>query len=105
MARRIRRMATGRWDVFCCVVDNFGDVGVSWRLARQLAAEHGKQVRLYVDDLTVLAKLRPQVDTSRAVQAIEGVTVMHLTPEDDSFEVAEVVVETFGCDPPDAYVQ
>ena len=35
-----------RWDVFCRVVDNFGDVGVSWRLARQLAREHGKRVRL-----------------------------------------------------------
>ena len=43
-----------RWDVFCRVVDNYGDVGVSWRLARQLAREHGKQVRLWLDDLTVL---------------------------------------------------
>lgn len=98
-------MATDRWDVFCRVVDNFGDVGVSWRLARQLAAEHGKHVRLYVDDLTVLAKLRPDVDVTRAVQVLERVTISRLDPGDDAFEVAEVVVETFGCDPPDAYVQ
>lgn len=26
------------WDVFCSVVDNFGDIGVTWRLARQLVA-------------------------------------------------------------------
>ena len=51
-----------RWDIFCRVVDNFGDVGVSWRLARALATEHGKSVRLFVDDFTVLAKLRPEVD-------------------------------------------
>ena len=37
------------WDIFCRVIDNFGDIGVCWRLARQLAAEHGKRVRLWVD--------------------------------------------------------
>jgi hypothetical protein len=29
------------WDIFCSVVDNYGDIGVTWRLARQLVAEHG----------------------------------------------------------------
>jgi hypothetical protein len=33
-----------RWDIFCKVVDNFGDIGVCWRLARQLQAEHGLQL-------------------------------------------------------------
>ena len=40
-------------------------MGVSWRLARQLAREHGKRVRLWLDDLTVLAKLRPEIDPAR----------------------------------------
>ena len=40
-----------RWDIFCTVVDNFGDIGVTWRLARQLVAEHAVTVRLWVDDL------------------------------------------------------
>ena len=39
------------WDIFCTVVDNYGDIGVCWRLARQLAAERGLRVRLWVDDL------------------------------------------------------
>ena len=26
------------WDIFCQVIDNHGDVGVCWRLARELAA-------------------------------------------------------------------
>ena len=28
------------WDMFCTVIDNYGDIGVTWRLARQLVAEH-----------------------------------------------------------------
>ncbi|HYC38418.1 MAG TPA: elongation factor P maturation arginine rhamnosyltransferase EarP [Usitatibacter sp.] len=94
------------WDVFCRVVDNLGDVGVSWRLARQLAKEHDKRVRLWLDDLTVLAKLRPEADAALDAQQVEGVEVLRLRELPfESRGVADVVVETFGCDPPEAYVE
>ncbi len=93
-----------RWDVFCRVVDNYGDVGVSWRLARQVAREHGKEVRLWLDDLTVLAKLRPEIDAAYDIQRLEGVEVRRIREPFELDEVADVVVETFGCDPPQAYV-
>lgn len=41
------------WDIFCHVIDNWGDLGVCWRLARQLVA-HGQRVRLWVDDASAL---------------------------------------------------
>lgn len=91
-----------RWDIFCRVVDNYGDVGVSWRLARQVARESGKRVRLWLDDLTVLAKLRPDVDPSRDRNEVEGVEIRRL--DSPAGEVADVVIETFGCDPPEPYV-
>jgi len=96
---------TRTWDVFCRVVDNYGDVGVSWRLARQLAREHHKKARLWVDDLTVLAKLRPEIDPARDVQTLEQVEVARIRERFDAGDVADVVVETFGCDPPAAYVE
>ncbi|MEP7260562.1 MAG: elongation factor P maturation arginine rhamnosyltransferase EarP [Usitatibacter sp.] len=94
-----------RWDVFCRVVDNFGDVAVSWRLARQLAREHHRPVRLWLDDLTVLAKLRPEIDPAKDLQALEGVEIARLREDFEVADIADVVVETFGCDPPEAYVQ
>jgi uncharacterized repeat protein (TIGR03837 family) len=93
-----------RWDIFCRVVDNFGDVGVAWRLARQVAREHRKDVRLFVDDLTVLAKLRPEIDPAYDLQRLEGVEVVRVREPFAADEIADVVVETFGCDPPEAYV-
>ena len=94
----------GRWDIFCRVVDNYGDVGVSWRLARSMAREHRKPTRLWLDDLTVLAKLRPEIDPARETQVLEGVEVARMREAFTPHEVADVVVETFGCDPPDRYV-
>src|SRR6185436_5733300 len=94
-----------RWDVFCRVVDNYGDVGVSWRLARALAREHGKDVRLWLDNVAVLARLRPDIDPGGDGQRLEGVEVRRMREAFTSADVADVVVETFGCDPPEAYVQ
>ncbi len=99
-----------RWDLFCRVVDNYGDVAVAWRLARCLAREQGKRVRLYLDDLTILARLRPEADPAQARQQLDGVEVVRWdesldapgsVPEDG---VADVVVETFGCETPAPYV-
>ena len=38
-----------RWDIFCRVIDNHGDLGVCWRLAADLGSR-GEHVRLWVDD-------------------------------------------------------
>ena len=48
-----------QWDVFCQVIDNFGDIGVCWRFAADLAAR-GQQVRLWVDDASALAWMAPE---------------------------------------------
>lgn len=97
-----------RWDILCRVVDNYGDVGVAWRLARCLAREHGRRVRLVLDDLTVLAHLQPQADAALAAQRVDGVDVSRWSEvfrEGAAPEVADVVVETFGCDTPEVYVR
>ncbi|MDP3219317.1 MAG: elongation factor P maturation arginine rhamnosyltransferase EarP, partial [Deltaproteobacteria bacterium] len=92
------------WDIFCTVIDNFGDIGVSWRLARSLAHEQGAQVRLWVDDLTVFQRIRPEIQLDRAQQSCDGVTVCAWSPGMPAACTADVVVEAFGCVLPDAYV-
>jgi uncharacterized repeat protein (TIGR03837 family) len=93
------------WDIFCSVVDNYGDIGVTWRLARQLVAEHGLAVRLWVDDLTAFARLCPGADAQATQQWQEGVSVHHWPREWQPTEVAEVIVEAFACRLPPAYVE
>lgn len=46
------------WDIFCKVIDNYGDLGVCWRLCINLATQ-GAQVRLWVDDASALTWMAP----------------------------------------------
>ena len=93
-----------RWDIFCAVIDNFGDAGVCWRLARQLAAEHGFAVRLIIDDLASLAKLAPAVTPDQAQQICSGVTIERRDPTHSPEGVADVVIEAFGAPVPEPYL-
>lgn len=90
-------------DIFCRIVDNFGDIGVCWRLARQLAAEHGLNVRLWVDDLATFQKLAPALNPAIQTQSLDAITVQtwrERTPDTS----ADIVIQTFGCDLPPAYL-
>ncbi|WP_424194571.1 elongation factor P maturation arginine rhamnosyltransferase EarP [Ampullimonas aquatilis] len=98
-----------RWDIFCTVVDNYGDIGVCWRLARQLVAEQGQQVRLWVDDLAAFNRLCPTLDMTQAAQVQAGVTILRWQRDAPmnvaAADVANVIVEAFACELPPAYLQ
>ncbi|WLH47959.1 elongation factor P maturation arginine rhamnosyltransferase EarP [Pseudomonas beijingensis] len=94
-----------RWDIFCTVVDNYGDIGVTWRLARQLVAEHPCAVRLWVDDLRAFERLCPQIDITLSEQWQQGVQVCHWPADWPSTEAAEVVIAAFACQLPSAYME
>ncbi len=93
-----------RWDIFCTVVDNYGDIGVCWRLARQLAAEHAFDVRLWVDDLQALARLWPETDVTAASQQLAGVEVRRWKEPLAAVAPADVVIEAFACELPASYI-
>ncbi|MEO8674591.1 MAG: elongation factor P maturation arginine rhamnosyltransferase EarP [Casimicrobiaceae bacterium] len=94
---------TARWDIFCKVVDNFGDAGVAWRLARQLAHEHSLAVCLWIDELRPLARFVPGVDAGCDPQRVDGIEIRQWRSPFAEVASADVVVEAFGCGLPDGY--
>ena len=92
-----------QWDIFCKVIDNFGDIGVSWRLSADLAAR-GQAVRLWVDDASALSWMAPL--------GAPGVTVLPWGQAADADALAallqanpgEVLVEAFGCEIPPEFL-
>lgn len=82
-------------DIFCAVIDNLGDAGVCWRLARQLALEHGWRVRLFIDDPAPIDGFAPGQDS---------VVICRWNDDFHAVAPADVVIEAFACSLPPAYV-
>lgn len=88
------------WDVFCRVIDNFGDIGVCWRLCADLAAR-GHRARLWVDDDAALAWMAPAPSRD---SRIEVHAWAQAEQADGVPEPGDVVIESFGCQLPDAFL-
>ena len=94
-----------QWDIFCRVIDNFGDIGVCWRLCTDLAAR-GHHVRLWVDDASALAWMAPGAQQGKWAgievfawqRSLDAPFVRSLAPADGW-------VESFGCDIPAEFLQ
>ena len=92
------------WDIFAASSITFGDIGV-WRLSRQLVAEHGRQVRLWVDDLSALHAICPTLDVvENRCSALLGsrfITGRHHLRWNPVFDV---IIEAFACELPADYI-
>jgi uncharacterized repeat protein (TIGR03837 family) len=97
-------------DIFCVVVDNYGDAGVCWRLARQLAVEYGWQVRLFIDNPAPLDLLAPDHFQSPVAVAPWP---CDMSPDESAGSAlsesgfkppVDVVIEAFACELPTTYI-
>lgn len=88
-------------DIFCDVVDNFGDAGVTYRLARNLAEILPEvRIRLFTNGLSAFSSFSPET---------KG---FELLPYDvlnekfmREFPAAELIIEAFACHIPEIYYQ
>jgi uncharacterized repeat protein (TIGR03837 family) len=94
-------------DLLCKVVDNYGDIGVVYRLARALSSlPAAPRLRLIVDDLAAFACLEPSVDPSAASQIVHGWEVFGWKPSPAAqaafaADPPRLVLECFACGRPD----
>jgi uncharacterized repeat protein (TIGR03837 family) len=95
--------AAKQWAIFCQVIDNFGDIGVCWRLAVNLAMR-GQQVRLFVDDPSALSWMAPE--SHERVEVLHWPCQQQLDPAWlESARMDDVLVEAFGCAVPPKFLQ
>ena len=97
------------WHLFCRVIDNWGDIGVTWRLASELA-QRGQRVTLWVDDSSALSWLAPQGAYGVAVKDWSlASSRLHADGAQSGLfaatDVHGVVVEMFGCELPESVQQ
>ena len=101
--------------ILCKVVDNFGDIGVAWRLCRRLAKIQSKsKICLVVDDLEVFSKIEDGLPRRLAGEAKQSIIIngIEIFPwNDDAFchevfsqndgERLSLILELFQCGRPD----
>ena len=108
----------GRWVIFCQIIDNLGDIGVTWRLAQQLSTEHHCLVDLWVDDWNVLCQfLTPWPDIPANLAQLNSFQYAHIRlhrwprdwPENSTFNkdlaASQVIIEMFSCPLPQTLLQ
>jgi len=95
-------------DIFCHVVDNFGDIGVVYRFAKEFSAAFPVcRVRVFCDDLRPLSLMVPELPRFNPTGKIDGVTFVNTQALDEglvrTLGSSDVVIEAFGCDIPEVY--
>jgi uncharacterized repeat protein (TIGR03837 family) len=94
-----------RWDIFCQIVDNYGDAGVCWRLARSLTSLHGQDVRIFCDDLPTLNLLVSGQLPMRGLSIHSWEASHQQILNNASAQMSpNVVIEAFGCDIPPLFI-
>lgn len=92
------------WDIFCRVVDNFGDIGVCWRLARILAHEHHIRVRLVTDRPDLLQRIAGEFPDSLQSSRDAAIRVVRWRSSIRPQRQTDAVIEAFACEIPKGYV-
>lgn len=100
-------------SVLCKVVDNFGDIGVGWRLCKsinneQLTMNNNDKVQLIVDDLCAFNKIDDRVKTDCTFQVIDGIEIYdwkdeelcHKVFSENDGEKLSIILELFQCGRP-----
>ncbi len=96
--------------ILCKVVDNFGDIGVSYRLACGLKKKApDASINLIVDNLESFHKICSKVDIHASVQSFDGLSVYDWNASEICSEIfykddgkkLQIILECFQCGRPD----
>ncbi|MFN7834798.1 MAG: elongation factor P maturation arginine rhamnosyltransferase EarP [Burkholderiaceae bacterium] len=93
-------------SLLCPVVDNYGDAGIGWRLARQIQARWGWQVDIWTNDAATFRRLlsAPQAaavawSEKRGTRQTRDIRILQAMPSGVE-DLGEAVVEVFSAEPP-----
>ena len=82
-------------DIFCEVIDNYGDVGVAYRLAREFKRIYSnKQLRFIIN----------KTEELDLIKKAEDITIIAYKNIDKIETPADLIIETFACNIPETYM-
>lgn len=96
-------------DIFCKIIDNYGDIGFVYRFAKEYLQYRPKsKVRIFLDNLETLHTFHPSVNPKRQIQKVDNITYIFYSDKDtsniDKVTPAPFIIEAYGCDIPSSYL-
>lgn len=95
-------------DIFCEIIDNYGDIGVVYRTAKELQKIFPEsKIRVFLNRLDEFKKINSQVLDlpSQNIDGIEYITFDYLRDNANELLTAQVIIEAFGCQIPEEYME
>lgn len=95
-------------DVFCEIIDNFGDIGVVYRISKELKKIfQNVRIRIVLNKLEEFKAINKKVkDTDyQEIDDLICVTEKYVKENIETFGVSDVFIEAFGCNVPEEYVK
>lgn len=94
-------------DIFCEIIDNFGDIGVVYRISKELKNLYqNARIRIVLNRLEEFRVINKKVRDTE-YQEIDGLictTFDYVKKNAESFDTADLFIEAFGCDVPEEYI-
>ena len=105
----VKKLKAKRIDIFCEIIDNFGDIGVVYRLAKELRERYGNEseIRVILNSLKEFLAMAKGAE-EREIQEYKGITYAtyeYVRENMESFGCADVIIEAFGCNIPEEYLK
>lgn len=95
-------------DIFCEIIDNFGDIGVVYRISKELKKIfQNVRIRMVLNRLEEFKAINKKVKDID-FQEIDGlicVTEKYVKENAETFGTADVFIEAFGCNVPEEYIK
>ncbi|MDH6457013.1 putative repeat protein (TIGR03837 family) [Fusobacterium sp. PH5-7] len=95
-------------DIFCEIIDNFGDIGVVYRLGKEFKKVFGEnvKVRVILNRLDEFININSNVKNiqNQEIDGIQYVTYEYVKKNMCTFSTANVIIEAFGCTIPEEYM-
>ncbi|STO31566.1 Uncharacterized protein conserved in bacteria [Fusobacterium necrogenes] len=95
-------------DIFCEIIDNYGDIGVVYRIAKELDKVFpNSKIRVFLNRIEEFKKINFQVKDIpyQIIDGIEYITFDYVQKKAKELSTSQVIIEAFGCKIPEEYME
>lgn len=96
-------------DIFCEIIDNYGDIGVVYRIAKEFYKKYNNkiEIRVFLNRIDEFLKINSRAKNIefQNIDGISYITYKYLNENIKKFETADVIIEAFGCNIPEVYME